>query len=168
MARVPDDERRTIVEVSLKGYSQWYIGALVNRPLNTANRIIQAYKYEGRIHDAPRAPRPKATTDDEDCLIFAAAVRNPFLPAPVIREDLDLDVSDTTVRSRLRTAGLRSHVAAQKPLLTAANKDARRRFAELRESWTAEEWGRVIFSDESTFSTRQDPRLRVWRLPGTR
>ncbi|KAH6947895.1 hypothetical protein HPB50_022069 [Hyalomma asiaticum] len=109
-----------------------------------------------------------ATTDDEDALIVAAAVRNPFLHAPAIREDLDLDVSDTTVRCRLRTAGLSSHVAAQKPLLTAANKDARRRFAELHESWTAEEWGQVIFSDESTFSTRQDQRLRVSRLPGTR
>lgn len=168
MARVPDDERRSIVDLSLKGYSQRYIGALVNRPLKTVNRIIQAYKYEGRIQDAPRAPRPKATTDDEDALIVAAAVRNPFLPAPAIREDLDLDVSDTTVRRRLRTAGLRSRVAAQKPLLTAANKDARRQFAELHEAWTSEEWGRVIFSDESTFSTRQDQRLRVWRLPGTR
>ncbi|KAH6924141.1 hypothetical protein HPB50_012805 [Hyalomma asiaticum] len=166
MSRVPDDERRSIVDLSLKGYSQWYIGALVTRPLKTVSRIIQAYKYEGRIHDAPRAPSPKATTDDEDALIVPAAVRNPFLPAPAIREDLD--VSDTTFRRRLRTAGLRSHVAAEKPLLTAANKDARRRFAKLHESWTAEEWGRVIFSDESTFSTRQDQRLRVWRLPGTR
>ncbi|XP_049519718.1 uncharacterized protein LOC125944032 [Dermacentor silvarum] len=168
MARVPDDERRSIVYLSLKGYSQRYIGALVNRPLKTVNRIIQAYKYEGRIQDAPRASRPKATTDDEDALIVAAAVRNPFLPAPAIREDLDLDVSDTTVRRRLRTAGLHSRVAAQKPLLTAANKDARRQFAELHEAWTSEEWGRVTFSDELTFSMRQDQRWRVWRLPGTR
>ncbi|KAH7961748.1 hypothetical protein HPB52_011864 [Rhipicephalus sanguineus] len=71
--------------------------------------------------------------------------------SPAIREDLDLDVSDTTVRRHLRTAGLRSRVAAQKPVLTAANKDARRQFAELHEAWTSEEWGRVIFSDESSF-----------------
>nr|XP_037280427.1 uncharacterized protein LOC119173743 [Rhipicephalus microplus] len=168
MARVPDDERCSIVDLSLKGCSQQYIGALVIRPLKTVNRIIQAYKYEGRIQNAPRAPHPKATTDDEDTLIVAAAVRNPILPAPAIREDLDLDLSDITVRRRLRTAGLRSRVAAQKLLLTASHKDARRQFAELHEECTSEEWGRVIFSDESTFSTRQDQRLRVWRLPGTR
>ncbi|KAH8026114.1 hypothetical protein HPB51_016124 [Rhipicephalus microplus] len=95
-----------------------------------------------------------ATTDDEDALrSVAAAVRNPFLPAPAIREDLDFDVSDTTVRRRLHTAGLRSRVAAQKPLLTAAHKGARREFAEFHEAWTPEEWSRVIFLDESTFST---------------
>nr|XP_037285018.1 uncharacterized protein LOC119177940 [Rhipicephalus microplus] len=138
MTRDPDVERRSIVDLSLKGYSQQYIGALINRPLKTVNRIIQAYKYESCIQDAPRAPRPKATTDDEDALIVAAAVRNLFLPAPAILEDLDLDVLDTTVRRRLRTAGLRCRVAAQKPLLTAAHKDARRQFSELHEAWTSE------------------------------
>ncbi|KAH8021755.1 hypothetical protein HPB51_016819 [Rhipicephalus microplus] len=68
-------------------------------------------------------------------------------------KDLDLDVSDPTIRRRLRTAGLRSRIAAQKPLLTAAHQDARRQIAELHEAWTSEEWGRVIFSDESTCST---------------
>ncbi|KAH9380501.1 hypothetical protein HPB48_013948 [Haemaphysalis longicornis] len=53
MSRVPEEDRRRIVELS-KGYSQRQIRELVSRPLHTANRIVQAYRYEGRIRDAPR------------------------------------------------------------------------------------------------------------------
>lgn len=168
MARVPEEQRREIVHLAYKGYTQRQIGVLVNRPLKTVNRIIQAFKQEGRIRDAPRAPPPRSTTEDEDALIIAAVVQDPFLPARAIREALDLDASDSTVRRRLKDAGFRSCVAARKPLLRAASKNARLQFALQLASWTSEDWSHVIFSDESTFSTRQDQRARVWRLSGTR
>ncbi|KAH9361486.1 hypothetical protein HPB48_004571 [Haemaphysalis longicornis] len=57
MARVPDAQRREIISLSQKGYTQPYIGSLVNRPLKTANRILQAFKYEGRVRDAPAPHR---------------------------------------------------------------------------------------------------------------
>lgn len=168
MARVPDAQRREIIGLSQKGYTQRYIGSLVNRPLKTVNRILQAFKYEGRVRDAPRAPPPRVTTDEEDACIVAAVVQNPFLSAREVREELDVGASDVTIRRRLRNAGLRSAMAAQKPLLTPANKDSRLAFAMQHASWTAADWGRVVFSDESTFSTRQDQRVRVWRPRGSR
>lgn len=168
MARVPEEERWKIAQYSLKGYSQRSIGALVNRPLKTVNRIIQAFSKEGRLCDAPHRRRPRATTEDEDALMVAAVVENPFQSARQVREQLDVDASLATVRRRLRSAGLRNSVAARKPLVTASNKKARLQFAEAHASWTADDWGRVIFSDESTFTTRQDQRMRVWRTRGTR
>lgn len=168
MARVPDADRRKIVELAQNGHSQRVIGALVKRPLKTVNRIVQAFRYEGRIRDAPRGPPPRATTEDEDHYIVAAAVDDPFLSAREIREHLGLDASDATIRRRLRSAGLISGMAAQKPLLTESNKEARLRFATEHASWTADDWGRVVFSDESTFTTRQDQRVRVWRVRGAR
>ncbi|KAH9360069.1 hypothetical protein HPB48_006666 [Haemaphysalis longicornis] len=81
-----------------------------------------------------------------------------------IRHTFDLDVSDISVRRRLRSAGLRSRIASQKLLLTTGNKNARLHFATQHASWTTEDWGRGIFSDESTFCTRLDQRERVWRL----
>ncbi|KAH9374745.1 hypothetical protein HPB48_012913 [Haemaphysalis longicornis] len=53
MSRVPKEDRRRIVESS-KGYSQRQIREHVSRPLHTVHRIFQAYRYEGRIRDAPR------------------------------------------------------------------------------------------------------------------
>ncbi|KAG0426086.1 hypothetical protein HPB47_026796, partial [Ixodes persulcatus] len=103
-------------------------------------------------------------TEDEDPYIIAAVVEDPFLSAREIREELELDVSDVTIRRRLASADLHSAMAAQKPLLSPSNKNARLRFAMGHASWTADDWG--VFSDESTFSTRQDERVRVWRPHG--
>lgn len=130
MARVPEADRQKIVELAQNEHSQRAIRALVNRLfLKTINRIAQALRYEGRIHDAPRGPPPRATTEDKDHYIVAAAVDDPFLSASEIREHLALDTSDATVRRRLRSAGLISGMVAQKPFLTASNKEVRLHFA---------------------------------------
>ncbi|KAH7982801.1 hypothetical protein HPB52_007194 [Rhipicephalus sanguineus] len=61
-----------------------------------------------------------------------------------------------------------NRVAAKKPLLSGQNKIARLRFANDHRSWSVCDWKSVVFSDESTFSTRWDQQQRVWRLQGTR
>ncbi|KAH7940926.1 hypothetical protein HPB49_008143 [Dermacentor silvarum] len=53
-------------------------------------------------------------------------------------------------------------MAAQKPLLTNMNKSKRLSFAQRHEAWSAGDWGRVVFSDECTFTTKWDQRARVW------
>lgn len=54
-------------------------------------------------------------------------------------------------------------VAAQKPHLTTKQREERLNLARAFEHWTAEEWREVIFTDQSTFSTRSDQKQRVWR-----
>ncbi|KAH6929719.1 hypothetical protein HPB50_005197 [Hyalomma asiaticum] len=62
-------------------------------------------------------------TDDQDLYIMAAVCEKPFRSAKDVRGALGLgNLSDSTVRRRLRNVRLRSRTAAQKPLLTAANK----------------------------------------------
>lgn len=78
------------------------------------------------------------------------------------------NLSDSTVRRRLREAGLQSRIAAQKHLLTAANKAARLRFATEHCSWSESDWKCVVFSYESTFWSRWDHQKRVWRTENTR
>ncbi|KAH6943830.1 hypothetical protein HPB50_000124 [Hyalomma asiaticum] len=73
-----------------------------------------------------------------------------------------------TIRRRLREAALRSRIAARKPHLTCANKTARLKFAVDHHSWRVEDWKYVIFSDESTFSSRWDQQKRAWRMENTR
>ncbi|KAM7282618.1 hypothetical protein ISCGN_002763 [Ixodes scapularis] len=129
MARVPHSEREEIVKLSLEGYSQRNIASLSGRPLKTVNSIVRAYRDEGRIKDAPQDRRPRSTTIDQDLMIVAAVNEDPFQIANSVRTALELDVSDTTVRRRLREAGMQSRVAAQKPLLTPSNKTVRLKFA---------------------------------------
>ncbi|KAH7944142.1 hypothetical protein HPB52_016494 [Rhipicephalus sanguineus] len=127
-----------------------------SRPLKTVNRFIQAFSEEGRLSDAPHRRRPKATTEDEDPLIVAAVVENPFQSARQVREQLDVDASLAMVGRRLRSAGLRNSVAARKPVVTASNKKSRLQFAESHALWMADDLGRVIVSG----SRREWPKLR--------
>ena len=60
-------------------------------------------------------------------------------------------VSVETVRRRLREAGLYGRIARRKPLLTAKHIEKRLEWAKKYEKWTATDWEKVVFSDESGF-----------------
>ncbi|KAH9360292.1 hypothetical protein HPB48_005744 [Haemaphysalis longicornis] len=90
------------------------------------------------------------------------------LTSKQIKCELDLSASTKTVRRRLHDVRLRNCVPARKPKLSEANKLARLLFAEDHATWTAEDWSCVLFTDESTFSSRWDQRQRIWRAVNTR
>ncbi|KAH9381810.1 hypothetical protein HPB48_016334 [Haemaphysalis longicornis] len=131
---------------------------MTNRPLSTINRIVQAYRKERRINDAPCKARPKVTTEDEDMAIVTAVADGRTATAREIKNSAGLDVvSATTVKRRLPEAGLKSRAAVQKPIVSEANKQKRLEFAREHQQWTEDHWGKVVFTDESTFTTRSQP-----------
>nr|XP_037282317.1 LOW QUALITY PROTEIN: uncharacterized protein LOC119175489 [Rhipicephalus microplus] len=79
--------------------------------------------------------------------------KDPFSTTKKIKEELGLSLSLSAIRRRLRAAGLKSHVAARKPLLTSELRRKRLDFVRQHERWRAEDWQQVIFSDESTFTS---------------
>ncbi|KAH7956587.1 hypothetical protein HPB52_010877 [Rhipicephalus sanguineus] len=161
---VPLEQRQRIVELSLQGWSQRAICRLMNRSRAAVSRIIRTYRdHGGSLADRERSGRPGATDTETDSLIVACVVVDPFIDAKEIRRELQLDVSLSTIRRRLREAGLRGCVAAQKPQLTERQRQLRLEFARSVEGCTVEEWGEVIFTDESTFSSRWDQQRHVWR-----
>ncbi|KAH7964697.1 hypothetical protein HPB49_000719 [Dermacentor silvarum] len=165
--RLTLEERYEIVSLG-KLLSQREISRKLNRPLKTVDRILRAFSQENRLEDAPHQQRPRRTTEEEDALIIAAAVNDPFTTAKKIKEELGLHLSLSAIRRRLNAAGLRSHVAARKPLLTSEHRRKRLDFVRQHEHWSAEDWQKVIFSDESTFTSCWNQRLRVWRVRGSR
>ncbi|KAH9383912.1 hypothetical protein HPB48_025804 [Haemaphysalis longicornis] len=126
--------------MSKRGYTERNIALVANRPLKTVNRIIQAYRDEGGINDPPHRRRPRSTTNDQHLCIVAGVNDESFQRAKNVRGALGpANLSDNMVRRRLREAGLRTRIAAQKPLLTAANKAALLRFATEHRSWSESE-----------------------------
>ncbi|KAH7979223.1 hypothetical protein HPB49_008789 [Dermacentor silvarum] len=122
MSRVSENERRRIVDLCLQSYSQRVVSEMTNRPLKTVNRIIQAYKKDGRIADVPHKARKKVTTEAEERAVVAVAAANPTSTIREIKNSLRLGgVSDTTIKRRLYAAGLKSRSAAQNPTMSAAN-----------------------------------------------
>ncbi|KAH7956692.1 hypothetical protein HPB52_011772 [Rhipicephalus sanguineus] len=158
--RVPADERRRIVESSIQGFSQRVICRLLQRSRNAVSRAIQAYRQTGGISDRDRAGRSRCTDDEVDRLIIAAVVADPHISAKGIKDALHLNASVWTIRRRLAEAGLVNCVAAQKPHITDRQRSMRLQFARSVQTWGSEEWGEVVFSDESTFSSRWDQERR--------
>jgi hypothetical protein len=100
--------------------------------------------------DAARSGRPRKTDSLADGAIVRAAELDPFASNREIRGRLRLAVSETTISRRLSAAGLPSHFAAQKRHYTDEQRRQRLSFAHGYKNWTAEQWERVIFSDEVT------------------
>ncbi|KAH9362089.1 hypothetical protein HPB48_002067 [Haemaphysalis longicornis] len=144
------------------------IARLTKRPIKTVNRIIQAYRTERRIKDAPRKPRSRVTSLEEDLKIVAVAAAKPGASLREIRQTAGVQASKTTIKRRLHEAGLKSRIAAQNPLLRVENKEKRLQFARQHMSWTTQNWAKVVFSDECTITTRWDQKARVWRPANSR
>lgn len=162
--RVPIKERRLIARLFTEGVPQREICRRTGRSKTAVTRIIKAFRDdEGRLSDAKHSGRRRCTEQEDDMLIVAAAVADPFLNAREIREELGLDISCDTIRRRLKEAGLESRVAAQKPHVTERQRQQRLDFAREFQQWTVDDWSQVIFTDESTFCTRWDQKRRVWR-----
>jgi hypothetical protein len=77
-------------------------------------------------------------------------------------------LSDQTIQHHLQiTLNLSSRSAAQKPLLTDRMKRKRLPFCRKYNNWTAADWGKIMYSDESTFRCIQSIKSRVGRPPGS-
>lgn len=64
------------------------------------------------------------------------------------------DISIRTIQHRLHTdLGLASYRAANKPNLTDKMRRSRLQFCNKYKDWTSEDWSRVLYSDESLFTT---------------
>lgn len=164
--RVPIEDRKLIVRLSDEGLSQREICLRTGRCRTAVNRIIQAYRHDGRLADAERSGRPRATDDENDMLIAAAYAADPTLTAKEVQESLSLDVSCQTIRRRLQDAGLCNHRARPDhptPDLTDEERRQRLDFARAVGHWTVDQWREVVFTDESTFCTRWDQKELAWR-----
>ena len=72
--------------------------------------------------------------------------------------------SAQTVRWRLWEHGLKARKPASKPRLTQEHKKTRMLWAVAHHRWTCEQWSRVLFTDEASFSvTNKDGRFYCYR-----
>ncbi len=76
----------------------------------------------------PKSGRPKSTTVRTDRRIVNTARREPFEVPKRIKQALNLAASTSTIKQRLRSAGLFGRIAAKKDKLNAAHKRARLQF----------------------------------------
>ena len=85
----------------------------------------------GSNQNRKRSGRPRCTTKQEDKYIRVSSLRNKHLTGPqlALNGTHKTPVSTSTVKRRLRDAGLLGRVAKKKPYLRLVNKRKRLRWA---------------------------------------
>ena len=143
--------------------------AKAHTSVGVARRWIKRLRASASPEDAPRSGRPRKTDALADAAIARASELDPFASNKAIRGQLQLSVSACTVGRRLEEAELSSYFAAMKRHYTDEQRRARLSFANGYKHWTAEQWERVIFSDEVTIEgDGRKRRIRVRRPPNCR
>ncbi|GFY24141.1 transposable element Tcb2 transposase [Trichonephila clavipes] len=149
----------------------------VRRHLDTFTRgRITGKLKEGRCVTTIRgfsSGRPRGTTPADDRYIVLQARRNRRQTAGEIArhttQATGRPISRFTVARRLHGGGLFARRPVRCVPLTPAHRRRRSLWCREHRNWRDNEWGRVLFTDESRFSLSSDShRILIWRERGSR
>lgn len=168
MPSLTEIQKQTIAQRLRDGIT---IRAIANELHISKNTVLLAKRKiadHGRIVRRPGSGRPKITTANEDLQLADFLRQNPFQSVIRARQETHFPASLKTARKRIRETELRSRSAANKIYLTDENKLRRVMFAQQYVNQHNNMWDNVVFSDEKTFQSCHNGRLRVYRPLGTR
>ena len=117
-------------------------------PQQTISSFLQRFNERGSIDNLKHPGRPRKTSAREDRYVIHTAESETRIPLKELRDKTNRDVSEQTVRRRLREAGIRKWKAVQRPLLTKRHAALRLKWARAHQHWTKEDWEKVGWSDE--------------------
>ena len=161
-ASLSEVKRVLILILHKEGLSERLISEKVECSKAAVHQAIVKFKICGSYVDIKTTPR-------DDHLIRRVAVRSPTSSCKKIRSALLLkgtDVHGTTIRRRLvNEFGIKSHKPAKKPRPMKAKRVI---FANKYADWSEKQWGKVLFSDESTIQQFGTRKQQVRRPVGTR
>lgn len=164
------EKRAAIIALHSEGFTIRYIANKLNLPRSTVGDAITRFRKTGSNQDRKRSGRPRVTSKAEDHSLIIMSKMNRKLTAPEIQMRFngshDKQISVSTVKDRLRKAGLYGRVSTKKPLLRRGNKKKRLEWAQAHRHWTVDDWKQVLWSDESKFEMfGQKRRIYVRRNP---
>ncbi len=112
----------------------------------------------------------KCTSNRDNRTLERIVKQNPFKNVGEIHKEwtaAGVSASRTTTHRRMQDMDFSCRIPCVKPLLNKRQHQKRLTWAKDKKDWTAVEWSKVMFSDESTFCIffgNQGP--RVWRKRG--
>lgn len=162
-----------VVALIENGLSQRAVALQLDMTRAAVRRVYQRYEETGFFHRRPGTGRKRCTTARDDRFIVSTTLRNRHLNAVQVQQQLrevrQVAISEWTVRRRLHESNLTPRTPAIRPKLTPAHRQARLRFAREHQNWTLEQWGSVLFSDETRICLYgSDRRKKVYRRPRER
>ena len=166
---------QSILVLRNEGYSMREIAKKLKISYNTVYYSLHRTAQTSSNQNIKRNGRPRCTTEQKDKYIRVSSLSNRSFTSPRLAAALNstrkTTVSKSTVKRRLRDAGLLDRVAKKKPYLRLANKNKRLRWAKEHRQRTEEDWKLVLWTDESQFEVigsqrRTFVRQKKWKDAG--
>ncbi|GFV72697.1 transposable element Tcb2 transposase [Trichonephila clavipes] len=137
------------------------------------SRIWRQFQTTGKAIQGFSSGRPRGTTPADDRYIVLQARRNRRQTAGEIARHTTQatggPISRFTVARRLHGGGLFARRPVRCVPLTPAHRRRRSLWCREHRNWRDNEWGRVLFTDESRFSlSTYSHRILIWRERGSR
>ncbi len=158
-------QKTTIDTLHKEGKSQKVIAKEAGCSQSSVSKHINR-EAKGR----KRCGRKKCTSNRDNRTLERIVKQNPFKNVGEIHKEwtaAGVSASRTTTHRRMQDMGFSCHIPCVKPLLNNRQRQKHLAWAKDKKDWTAAEWSKVMFSDESKFSIsfwNQGP--RVWRKRG--
>ena len=136
------------------GLSRSELQRQLKRGKNAIQTWSDRYEKEG---DMKRSGPPKLTNPSDDRFLLIQCKKNRKRTAVDLNREIKgkdgkPKVSVWTTRRRLVEGGYPARKALKKPLLKKYHKRDRLRWAKDHKNWTVEQWNKVLWSDESSFT----------------
>jgi transposase len=145
------EQRWALITLCRIGYSKQDVAYEISCSEKTVSHWIHHYEEYRNVEDMDRSGRPPITDENTNINIVVDAIVDPFTVPNQILADLDLDISARSVRRRLDEAGLFGRVSRTGYPFSDAHIKKRLSFANGYSHMTVQDWGLVIFSDETHF-----------------
>ena len=162
----PEEKARAIghLEAGAKGTD---VAKMFGCSRRTIYNLKRNFIVRGTVRRKSGSGRPTSVAQDIKNRIVAMHEAEPFRTA--VETSQELNVGRNVIRRILKSAGLKARSPAKKPKLTVKHRDDRRLWCTQHLRWTAQDWGSVLFSDESSFNVSHgDARSVVYRRTNQR
>ena len=165
------EKRARICALLKDGYPSHHIANKKNVSQSTVIKIKQRKDINGTFKNQPKSGCPRLLTGQYEWnalqLITTGECTNAVAVKKKLITEQQIDVSENTIKRTFHRNGLSSRVKRKKPYLKKAHRYARMKFAKKYQSWTVEDWSKVIWSDESKFMIYEsNGKEYCWKQPG--
>ena len=135
------------------GLSQGEVARRFGMHRTTIYRLVGWLRTTRSTDDRPRSGTPRVTSHVQDRYIRLCLLRNRFETVVSIAADLLFrhPISSRTVLRQLAAVGIRPQRSYRGHHLTQRHLRQRLDWARRQLRWTIQQWGRVLFTDESRF-----------------
>jgi transposase len=164
--QLTSEQRAAIITLHKLGMTTGDIAHKVPCSEKTVSLWVQRWQEEHSLEDKERSGRPRCTDEETDVAIEEYADEKKFTVPKEVKKELQLECSARTIRRRLDEVNLFGRVAETEYVFDERDIQRRLSFAEGYSRWTADDWARVIFSDETHIEVYGRSCVWVQRPPG--